>query len=522
MRMKFWKAATLACAAVLALAGQAKADWFEARSGHFLVYSEGKEEAVRDFATRLERFDAGMRKLRGLEERQGDASNPVIVYVVSDLGAVQKLCGIGRPGSFCQGVAGFYQPRAGGAVIFTPRRSGEGSKLDLNSQIVLFHEYAHHFMFGNYAAAFPAWFVEGFAEFHSTAEIGKDGSIDFGRPAFHRYRSLLAGQMPPLVKLIGATPESLGNEGREALYARGWLLTHYLTFSGNRTGQLGAYIKALNQGKPPADAAASAFGNLILLDRELDKYLRQRKLSYWAMKPQGVPAVALRRLTPGEAALMPVRIRSDRGVDEKAAKQVVADARRLAAGFPNDPGAQIALAEAEYDVGNDDSAEAAADRALAADPKNREALLYKGRARVRRAQKAKSEDAAVWKEARSWFVKANRAEPDAAEPLILFYESFHSQGIRPTANAITGLERAYQLAPQDPSLRFAMAREFITADRLEEARVALAPLAYDPHAAADNEAARLIALIDKGDKAALRAKLEEKPAEAKEAKQPPK
>jgi tetratricopeptide (TPR) repeat protein len=516
MRMNLWRAAALAGAALIGLAGQARAEWFEARSGHFLVYSEGREEQVREFATRLERFDAGMRRLRGLAERPGDASNPLLVYVVADIAAVRRLCnGAGRPSGSCQDVAGFYQPRAGGAVIFTPRRSGDGSKLDLSSQIVLFHEYAHHFMFGNYTAAFPAWFVEGFAEFNSTAEIGKDGSIDFGRPAFHRYQTLLGGRTAPLATLIGATPASLSRDDREALYARGWLLTHYLTFSDTRQGQLAAYIKALNSGKPPAAAAETAFGNLLLLDRELDKYLRQPKLKYWQMKPQAAPTVAVRRLTPGESALMPVRLRSDRGVDEKSAKEVVLDARRLAAGFANDPGAQIALAEAEYDAGNDDLAEAAADRALAADPKNREALLYKGRARVRRVEKAASDDAAVWKEARGWFVKANRAEPDAAEPLILFYDSFRTQGIRPTANAIIGLERAYELAPQDPGLRFTIAREFIVADRLEEARVALAPLAYDPHASADNEAARLIALIDNGDKAALREKLGGKPVEGK-------
>ena len=67
--------------------------------------------------------------------------------------------------------------------------------------------------------------------------------------------------------------------------------------------------------------------------------------------------------------MMPVIIRSRRGVDDEGAKAVLTDARAIASRFPKDPAVLSALAEAEHDAGNDKEAIAAADAALADDPK---------------------------------------------------------------------------------------------------------------------------------------------------------
>ena len=47
--------------AALAAATPAQAEWREATSKHFVIYSEDSEKSVREFATRLERFDAALR-----------------------------------------------------------------------------------------------------------------------------------------------------------------------------------------------------------------------------------------------------------------------------------------------------------------------------------------------------------------------------------------------------------------------------------------------------------------------------
>lgn len=156
------------------------------------------------------------------------------------------------------------------------------------------------------------------------------------------------------------------------------------------------------------------------------------------------------------------------------------------------------LAEAEYDAGNTAECEAAADRALATDAKNVQALLYKGRARMRLATTAKSKDAAVWKEARGWFIKANRVDTDAAEPLMLFYQSFLAADQKPSESAVAGLMRAFELSPHDAGLRFMAIRQTLIDGNVKEARYMLIPLAFDPHAPRDNIAAKMVAMIDGG------------------------
>jgi Flp pilus assembly protein TadD len=488
-------------------AAPARASWLQARSEHFIVYSKDDSDAsLREFATRLERFDKGMRILRKLPDTPSDHANPLTIYVLPDAAAVERLCNDGAHNAgWCTNIAGFYNGRAEGSVAFTPHRSGTGDPLGGNAQIVLFHEYTHHFMLQNYSAAYPAWFVEGFAEFNSTASFDKDGSIGFGKPALHRYYGLLSGKPLPLARMLAPDSSDLRGWQREAMYGRGWLLTHYLTFSKDRQGQLSTYISGINEGKSGAQAATAAFGDIRKLDIELDKYLRRPSLSYLRLTADTAPTgpITIRQLTPGEAAMMPVRLISKRGVDAATAARVVVDARKLAAPYPNEPGAQDALAEAEFDNGNDELAEAAADRALAANPKDRAAMMYVGRSRMRRASKAKVADPAVWKDARSWFIKANHSENDDAAPLMLFYMSFEAEGRKPTANAITGLEYAFLMAPQDPGLRWLVARQYLADGRFKEARITLAPLAFDPHATPDNQAAAIITLIDKGDAEAI-------------------
>lgn len=494
--------------AALALAApvHAAAPWFEASSAHFRVYTPGSADAARALATKLERFDRAMHEIRGLAETPVSSANRLDIYMSGGQGDIERLCAqSSRRRSSCTSVAGFYNPGIDGSAVFIPTHVGDGGRFDLNAQVVLFHEYSHHIMFQNYATAYPAWFAEGFAEFNSTADLEDDGSVGFGKPAYHRFHALLAEPPLPMAKLFDGTTDKLGLQDRASLYARGWLLTHYLTFEDKRRGQLDAYLKAFAGGT--LEAAGQAFGPLPRLDSDLDTYLHRARMAYAILPASKLPPgeVTVRQLGPGEAAMMPVRIRSRRGVDPRtSAQEVVADARRVAAAYPADPAVQAALAEAEFDAGNDDAAEAAVDRTLQARPDDVVALTYKGRIHARRAARAKAAPQ-VWTEARSWYLRANRLQNDAALPLYLFYCSFLAEHVRPTANAAAALERAFTLVPQDDTVRLLLARQMLEDNRLSEMREVLAPAAYDPHAPADNLPARLIGMIDAGqDAAALR------------------
>jgi tetratricopeptide (TPR) repeat protein len=477
-------------AAFAVLAAQpAAAEWREASTDHFLIYADSGERWLRTFAEGLERSAAAMDRLQPSADRTVSKSNRVVIYAVPGLSAVQKLCGK------CGSVAGFYVPRVGHSVAYTARTPSSG-EWDMSSDIVLFHEYAHHFLLTSSSAALPRWYNEGFAEFFSTIQGMPDGAVQIGRPAKHRAYNVLNANMK-IEQLIDSTGRQ-DSLSQDIFYGRAWMLTHMLMFDRARQGQLGRYLAALNKGTPNLQAAQEAFGDLAVLRRDMDDYVRDPIRSV-KMPPDMIKAgpVTLRALTAGEAAMMPVRLRSDRGVNRQQALDIVADARKLAAAYTGDAGAQVVLAEAEYDAGNDAEAEAAADRALAANPRDIDALLYKGRVRVRQARAARAKDPAAWSAARSWFVKANRADPDAAEPLLLFYQSFAAAGQAPTKNATLGLYRALELSPQDPGLRIAAARQYVVDGDLTSARRALLPLAYDPHVPADkNRFARVVEMID--------------------------
>lgn len=483
------RAVTLLGVLALAVAVPAHAEWMEARSPHFIVYSEESAAAARDTATRLERFDQVIRRLHKMEEVPGQASNPVTVYVVPSVDAVRRLYGGGD-------VAGFYVPRASGSVIFTPRRGQGGGPGDIKPQIVLFHEYAHHFLLGNSSIAYPAWFTEGYSEFVSTARLDTDFA-QLGYAANHRAYGLYVTDLS-IERLFDPRRKPMTGQEREALYGRGWLLTHYLIFDADRMAKFKTYLELINKGVAPIEAGTRAFGDLKQLDRALDRYMRSRKIPGLKIDYQNLPPVnvTVRPVSPGANALMAYRLRSERGVNPASAAPLYAKARGTAARYPNDPTAQGWLAEMAYDAGRDDEAEAAADRALAADPRSVQALLYKARVRLRRAQAAKATDPRIWAEARSWIVKANRLDPDDAEPLALFHASFAMANRPPTKSAVAGLARAFELMPQDRDLRLTVVRQRLADEDPEGAKAALRPLAYDPHSAPDGPAAKLLALLD--------------------------
>jgi predicted Zn-dependent protease len=228
--------------------------------------------------------------------------------------------------------------------------------------------------------------------------------------------------------------------------------------------------------------------------------------------------IELRDLSPGANAIMPIHMRSRRGVTDEQAKEVVKQARELAAPYPDDPFVQLALAEAEIDAGNLAECDQAVDRVLAADPKSVRAMIFKGRVAMHRLADAKDAKDEDWKAGRRWFVRANHADPDAPEPLIFFYRSFLDEGIAPTPNAVAGLQTASALAPEDEGVRLTLAHQYLVDKKLPEARAALATAAYDPHGGPIADAAtRVIAALDKnGAEAALKA-WDEKPEEAKAA-----
>ncbi len=122
--------------------------------------------------------------------------------------------------------------------------------------------------------------------------------------------------------------------------------------------------------------------------------------------------------------MLPVHTLVIRGIAEGYRKGIAMRAAKIAERYPDDAIVQAQWAEAEYLAGRLDRADAAADAALKLQPGLVDALVRKGQVAVRRTLETKANDPAAWTAARGWFLKANRADPNAVMPLYLYYASF--------------------------------------------------------------------------------------------------
>lgn len=477
---------------IAALATPAHAKWQEASHQRFLIYGDMSPARMQKFARELERFDAAMHHVYPQAAMEVGAANRVTIYLVQNTAKVRKLHGNSRS------VAGFYMALAQGSIIVAPQ-SIDDEDADFNARIVLLHEYAHHVTLASTGGYLPGWTAEGLAELFSTAKVKPDGSVMIGAANVARAYDILDVNPMRADRLLTSDWRKLNDAEEAQKYARGWLLVHYLML-GKRNREFGDYLRLVNEGVPAEKAGEQAFGDLKKLDAALNQYRSRSTLGAVLVTADRIPAspIAVRELDAAEAAMMPLRIESATGVDTAEAKALVAKGRAVAAAFPASAPVQRALAEMEYDAGNDDAALAACERALAIDPRNVMAMVYAGRVHARRAAAAAPADPAMWKAARRWYLKANAVDNDFALPFVLFHQSFIDSGQKPSPSAVQGLVRAMELVPQDAGLRLAVTMQMLADNNVPAARAALAPVAFAPHSGSDNPARALLTLIDSG------------------------
>ena len=493
----------------------ANAEWWEAKTEHFVIYSEDNEQKTRAFAVELERFDHALRSLQTVKFAPITSdSQRVTIYRSGDVDDIGRLA---------PGAAGFYIPRMN-PVAFTPARSTRNtqgsivkrdSRTDLDPRSVLFHEYAHQFMFQNFEAGYPSWYIEAFAETAATIVLKDDGTFHLGNPPQYRSDALFNSLMTVTPQSLLASTAKPDFEDFYGYYSVGWLMNHYLTFEPSRQGQLKTYLRLVNGGMDSGPAARQAFGDLNKLGSEIGRYKSRGRLGGAIVRPATKPNlnVSMRRLAADEESVMKVRMRSKAGVSRKIARGVAADARAIAQRYPNSLLVNIELAEAEFDAENYTAALAAVDRALQIQPNSIEALIRKGQILVELGKKNKQQLAA----ARPFLAKANQLDPANPEPLYFNYLSFYHSGQAIPESAIIGLERAYDSARQDSGLRLVLARQLLAEKKGQLAREILLPLGLNPHESKNKKKMRdVIELIDAGKVTEAYTKLAQEMAKAEE------
>lgn len=481
----------LAGIALMATAGTAKASWLRADTDNFIVYSEGNEQSLRRFAENLQRFDATLR-LR-LRVPGGKEPNRLTVYLVRNIAEVGRLAG--KDGS---SAAGFYLPAFEGSFAVANREAFQINGTSASQQI-LFHEYAHHFMTRYFGAAFPAWFVEGFAEYYATTDFTGKGQYRIGYPAQLRVDGLVNSSQIPAEKLILQKPSEMRDVGQKgSYYGRAWLLTHMLYHDPARSGQLAAYLDAINKGTDAKKAAIDIFGDFEELDRDLNRYLNRSLPLLTSADPIAVPgSVTITAPSDAEDALISWRLERQRARDEKGLTEVRDELRKLSRTYAGDAGVWYELGRAEWDL--DDKRDAAAarnavDKALALDPKHVRANVLLGQMMAADLDKKADASAADWALVRKPIALANRTDPNDPVPLYVYYHSFLAQGIAPPKIAVDGLARAFALAPENPNMRIRYAFALANLGEIERAIQLARVVAFNPHD--DGQGEKLLAQIE--------------------------
>jgi hypothetical protein len=345
-------------------------------------------------------------------------------------------------------------------------------------------------MFEDTDRPLPTWVSEGFAEFFASPKFNDDGSVTIGAPPLYRAETLYDNFGLPIDKMLSGDYLYITGPQYESIYGRGWLLTHLLAFDMNRRGQMTAYLDAIQRGVPALKAAQDAFGDLKQLDRELNQYFKKDifKVSTIQASQLKIPPVKIRPLTPAEAATIEVRAHLARG--GKEAHGLSGHMRSAANKYPQDAEVQTLLSEAELVDGHAQAAKIAGDRAVELNPSSYDARVAEGAAMLEVAKENPA--TANWDAVRAPLLAANKMDPEAAEPLHLFFETYLDAGVQPTKNALDGLAYALVLAPQDVKLRMELVGELINENKLDDAREALKTIAYSPHQGKWHDAALAI------------------------------
>jgi hypothetical protein len=454
----------------------ANAEWLRAESPNFIVYSEGSEARLRERVALLENFDSLLRLFTGVESQAAPAK--LHVYIVRGPSELRSI----RP--VREGTAGFYQATAHGIAAIVDGRA------DAGANEVLFHEYAHHFMMQYAPNAYPAWYVEGFADYFATAEF-REREIHVGKFSDGRIHAAVDRDWLPMDRVLFGDTNGMNQEQVARFYAQSWLVTHYFFSTSERQALLRRYLAAAREGNPAAAIEAATRMDPERLTRELRNYIRGRRLAYRRIgqAPAAPPPIAITRLPDVADTLMLHHASLRLGLPDEDDADTLHAIRTAAARHGDDPFARRVLAHAEAIYGDAVAADRLLDALIAETPEDVETLYLKGMRHLRAAKEGDDWESQA-REARRWFARAHRADGNHFQTLYRYAESLRSEREFVSDNTTNVLLLAQQLAPQVTEIRMNAAMQALGRNDRELVEFLLRPLAADPHNSGLADAAR--------------------------------
>lgn len=250
--------------------------WVEIRSPNFSVITDAGDQRGRDVAFHFEQ----MRSVFGNLVTKAEVNLPVPLQIVAFRSSreIRQMAPLfnGKPVE----IAGRFQGGDDRTFIM----------LDVsvdNAWTVVFHEYAHQLMSGNFSRSADPWFWEGFAEYFSSIEVD-DKEARVGKMPADTCRILKRTGMMRAADLFRVQQNSKtyneSGKRRNMFYAESSLVVHYL-YDNKLTPKLVDYFDAtVNQKKTIEQAIELAFGMTPKqFDTVLRNYLSSGRFKYYAI-----------------------------------------------------------------------------------------------------------------------------------------------------------------------------------------------------------------------------------------------
>ncbi len=453
----------------------AQAQWTRAESTNFIAYSNGSAEDLKERVEALEKFGRVLQTMTGARRPKEVPVKIKVYFLPSQTEVADSLP---YPAG---GVLGYYNTTMRGPFTVMPRQDLKDAatrRTQFSAVTVLQHELTHHFMFQYFPAAYPAWYVEGFADYAGAIEITEDNIAKIGLFLPNRAATLRQLDWVPLKELMNPIPGKSRFPGI-AFYSQGWITVHYLNSSDERRALLKDYLRRINAGQSFGEALA-AFGDIDAFDRDVRQYAKQNRIPAEGVHYPQLTAgpITVEKLSSGDSALVNLEMRMSAGVLQSGAKSFASRVRSATRPYLSDPDALRVLADAERMAGNRNESLAAADRLLTLDPASPWGNYFRSVNEVDALVQARSTDEDAWDSARTRLRAAMKSLPNEPRFARAFYESYSRRGMLPPATAQNALARALDLIPRENSLRLLVVRDYEARGMIQDAIDTLAPLAY--------------------------------------------
>lgn len=502
-----------------------KSAWKRAETDHVVLYSTGSDGELKRIARNLESLHVLLSKLY----RRGDTSDDVLPVQITLIDSVRHWQDMGLtetrsqegpfPGAFAARL--YFDPREDGDVLAvaqadqpitldTSRRfnlecdkylagGGEGMcgkdvtpplPLVREWEAVLYATFARRFLLAYTPAAYPRWYLDGLGALFSTIEVKRSGAVDYAQPPAGYKAVLQSYGYPQMHEILTGRYLAAPQAAPEWSPYGAWLLVHYFVFSKltpERSQQFAAYMTAIRQGTPMAEAAA-VFGDMGRLQRDIQRYAdAQIAFAHADPPPTAAPEPLVTALSLARGALVEARVE----LGSRPTSDLLGQARAVLAQHPGDGDALTFLAELACRGGQPDDCLAAADRALATAPDDVAALAWRGVALTDLAVAGPpAERTTRLVAARRTIERAMQLGGAAPRPLIAYFESFTKAAEPASEMAIRGLTTVIRGAPAAPGPRLLLSQELVRQGQADLARRLLVPVLYGAYESSEKSAAQ--------------------------------